>query len=266
MRPTPDIPLFLQKSSFDHPPSSLDPRDTASPATFFLSRTSDVSDSETSQPLDEPSDTKDSMYGVQSMSETLSKSGMSTNSPRLFPGDKEFEDQSQPTSPSPRPKDKHKEQTSDRRSPLKPSALDVRDAPIPSVVSDTVSRPLTPLNPDDAPSLPSSPKSISNHSLRPLDDISIADELNSQAIDSGDEDERPGSSMRLGLSGAPQLIMPSIKMPSRRPFTERGKAMGRFKILVAGASGQLILLEYVTWRGTCPADIKSYRIWQNFTH
>lgn len=237
MRPTPDIPLFPQKSSFDHPPSSLDPRDTASPATFFLSRTSDVSDSETSQPLDEPSDTKDSMYGVQSMSETLSKSGMSTNSPRLFPGDKEFEDQSQPTSPSPRLKDKHKEQTSDRRSPLKPSALDVRDAPIPSVVSDTVSRPLTPLNPDDAPSLPSSPKSISNHSLRPLDDISIADELNSQAIDSGDEDERPGSSMRLGLSGAPQLIMPSIKMPSRRPFTERGKAMGRFKILVAGASG-----------------------------
>ncbi|KAB5570115.1 Septin-domain-containing protein [Coniochaeta sp. 2T2.1] len=36
---------------------------------------------------------------------------------------------------------------------------------------------------------------------------------------------------------APQLIMPSIKMPSRRPFTETGKAMGRLKVLIAGDSG-----------------------------
>ena len=256
MRPTPDIPLFPQKSSFDHPSSSLDPRDTTSPATFFLSRTSDVSDSEASPSLDEPSDAKDSMYGVQSMSESLFKSGVSTNSPRLFAGDKESEDEGQPNSPSQGSKDKHKEHVSDRRSTLKPSAVDVRDSPVPPAISDTVSRPLTPLNPDDAPSLPSSPKSISNHSLRPLDDISIADELNSQAIDSGDEDERPGPSLRLGLSGASQLIMPSIKMPSRRPFTERGKAMGRFKILIAGASGMLYLISCVISRELCPTDIK----------
>jgi hypothetical protein len=31
-----------------------------------------------------------------------------------------------------------------------------------------------------------------------------------------------------------QLIMPSLTMPDRRPFTERGKSMGRLKILVAG--------------------------------
>jgi hypothetical protein len=36
----------------------------------------------------------------------------------------------------------------------------------------------------------------------------------------------------------PQLIMPSIKMPSRRPFTENGKGIGRFKVLVAGATGE----------------------------
>ncbi|KAL1913588.1 hypothetical protein Sste5344_000551 [Sporothrix stenoceras] len=36
---------------------------------------------------------------------------------------------------------------------------------------------------------------------------------------------------------APQLIMPSIKMPSRRPFTETGKNMGRLKVLIAGDSG-----------------------------
>jgi len=31
--------------------------------------------------------------------------------------------------------------------------------------------------------------------------------------------------------------MPSIKMPSRRPFTETGKALGRLKVLIAGDSG-----------------------------
>ncbi|ORY69908.1 putative Septin-7 [Pseudomassariella vexata] len=36
---------------------------------------------------------------------------------------------------------------------------------------------------------------------------------------------------------APQLVMPSIKMPSRRPFTENGKSIGRLKILIAGDSG-----------------------------
>ncbi|RPB27713.1 HSP90-domain-containing protein [Terfezia boudieri ATCC MYA-4762] len=35
----------------------------------------------------------------------------------------------------------------------------------------------------------------------------------------------------------PQFIMPTIKMPSRRPFTTRGKSVGRVKILVAGDSG-----------------------------
>ncbi|KLU83495.1 hypothetical protein MAPG_02555 [Magnaporthiopsis poae ATCC 64411] len=37
--------------------------------------------------------------------------------------------------------------------------------------------------------------------------------------------------------GAPQLVMPSIKMPSRRPFSPEGKAIGRLKVLIAGESG-----------------------------
>ncbi|OAA65928.1 heat shock protein [Niveomyces insectorum RCEF 264] len=44
-------------------------------------------------------------------------------------------------------------------------------------------------------------------------------------------------SMMLDSGSAPQLIMPSIKMPSRRPFTDTGKNMGRFKALIAGDSG-----------------------------
>lgn len=41
----------------------------------------------------------------------------------------------------------------------------------------------------------------------------------------------------VGSSGAPQLVMPSIEMPTRRRFTETGKNMGRLKILLAGDSG-----------------------------
>ncbi|CAK7231316.1 hypothetical protein SCUCBS95973_007871 [Sporothrix curviconia] len=44
-------------------------------------------------------------------------------------------------------------------------------------------------------------------------------------------------SLMIDSGSAPQLIMPSIKMPSRRPFTEAGKNMGRLKVLIAGDSG-----------------------------
>jgi len=83
-------------------------------------------------------------------------------------------------------------------------------------------------------SLPSSPKSTSTRSLR-LSDEDSAEDGGSQAIlSSGDEDGESPS----GPQGIPpSLIMPSITMPIRRPFTERGKSMGRLKVLLAGASG-----------------------------
>jgi hypothetical protein len=62
------------------------------------------------------------------------------------------------------------------------------------------------------------------------------DDVASQAIaSSGDEDE---DDLEMEESGSfPQLVMPSIQMPSRRPFTTKGKAMGRLKVLVAGEAG-----------------------------
>ncbi|KAG0138748.1 Septin-domain-containing protein [Tuber indicum] len=36
---------------------------------------------------------------------------------------------------------------------------------------------------------------------------------------------------------APQLIMPEITIPSRRPFTDKGKRIGKLKVLIAGDSG-----------------------------
>ncbi|KAL8919251.1 MAG: hypothetical protein Q9172_005068 [Xanthocarpia lactea] len=85
------------------------------------------------------------------------------------------------------------------------------------------------------PSLPSSPKSTSSLSYRPSDQDSVYDGA-SQAIASS-EDEADIAQTNLLPDGAPQLVMPSIQMPSRRPFTERGKRMGRLKILLAGDSG-----------------------------
>jgi hypothetical protein len=114
----------------------------------------------------------------------------------------------------------------------------------------THSQPLTPLligSPAPGSSLPSSPKSTSTKSFRHSDEDSVADDGGSQAVvSSGEEDSELLPQMR---DSAPQLIMPSIKMPSRRPFTERGKAMGRLKVLIAGDSGMLHVLIYFPGSG-----------------
>ncbi|KAK4143645.1 uncharacterized protein C8A04DRAFT_28637 [Dichotomopilus funicola] len=49
--------------------------------------------------------------------------------------------------------------------------------------------------------------------------------------------ETSTQSSMMDSGSAPQLVMPSIKMPSRRPFTDDGKRMGRLKLLIAGDSG-----------------------------
>lgn len=66
----------------------------------------------------------------------------------------------------------------------------------------------------------------------------FTDEASSQAIlSSNEEDKEPSSSQVMDSGIIPQLVMPSIKMPSRRPFTDRGKNMGRLKVLIAGDAG-----------------------------
>lgn len=80
-------------------------------------------------------------------------------------------------------------------------------------------------------------------------------EAASQALVSGDEDESLlGSPLPSSIASPkrnipctepsaspPQLIMPTLTMPSRRPFTARGKNVGRLKILIAGDSGKQCL-------------------------
>ena len=81
-------------------------------------------------------------------------------------------------------------------------------------------------------SLPSSPKSVSTRFYGHSDEDSMSDERSQVITSSEDEETYPSIQ-----DSDPQLIMPSIRMPSRRPFTERGKGIGRLKVLVAGDSG-----------------------------
>ncbi|KAF2109156.1 Septin-domain-containing protein [Lophiotrema nucula] len=106
--------------------------------------------------------------------------------------------------------------------------------------NNTVSAPPTPLNMDSqspsAPSaMPSTPKSESLHSLKLSDEESVLDDVASQAMASSGEEEDTAEQTASG--SFPQLVMPSIQMPTRRPFTEKGKAMGSLKVLVAGEAG-----------------------------
>jgi hypothetical protein len=82
----------------------------------------------------------------------------------------------------------------------------------------------------------STPRSASTNSLKLSDEESAMEDVASQAVaSSGDEEEHVET--QAGASSFPQLVMPSIQMPTRRPFTTRGKAMGKLKLMVAGGRG-----------------------------
>lgn len=105
--------------------------------------------------------------------------------------------------------------------------------------SINLSAPLTPLkmSPRLESAMPSTPRSGSPKSFRLSDEEqSIASDAGSQAIvsSSGDENEEDTDNKAESM---PQLVMPSIAMPIRRPFTERGKQMGRLKVMVVGGRG-----------------------------
>ncbi|KXT14703.1 hypothetical protein AC579_6391 [Pseudocercospora musae] len=98
----------------------------------------------------------------------------------------------------------------------------------------TMSQPLTPLrlSPRPESTIPSETRSGSPKSLRLSDEeSSIADEGHSHAVlsPSGDDEEH-----NLHSQNMPQLVMPSLAMPVRRPFTDLGRRMGRARILVVG--------------------------------
>ncbi|KAF1913710.1 Septin-domain-containing protein [Ampelomyces quisqualis] len=110
--------------------------------------------------------------------------------------------------------------------------------------SHASSTPLTPLHVDTPSPAPTSgmlstPSAVSLQSLKLSDEDSGMDDSASQAIVSSGEEEGAETTTQQGSMGGsfPQLVMPSIQMPSRRPFTTKGKAMGKLKVMVAGETG-----------------------------
>ncbi|KAL4894624.1 hypothetical protein BDV59DRAFT_13859 [Aspergillus ambiguus] len=244
MRPVPDIAVpNPRKSSSDQQPQWIDPRNTV-PTSFFLSHQDPDLDAHVAH---------ETMYGVQSLEDASHQSSLMSSwceSEQSPSPQKSVSDPSpspsipqQPHSPVDEEAPPTARPSARRHSTIKPldALLHVDRSesawPISGSASPRPTSPLTPSNPEDAPSLPSSPKSISNQSARNLDEISIADDMSSQAVASGEEDDESRLAPEVGPDSTSQLIMPMIKMPSRRPFTDHGKALGRLKVLFAGASG-----------------------------
>ena len=120
-----------------------------------------------------------------------------------------------------------------------------------SSININMSQPLTPLpmSPKPESAMPSTPRSGSPKSFRLSDEeVSIASDAGSQAIQSSTDEEDNSASIDNGKAPAmPQLVMPSITMPSRRPFTDRGRSMGRMKLMVVGprSIGKTSLLQSI---------------------
>ncbi|KAK4123647.1 hypothetical protein N657DRAFT_690358 [Parathielavia appendiculata] len=130
-------------------------------------------------------------------------------------------DSSRPISPFPRPAD-----TTNLSQPLTPVMLGASGPA--SALSSVSSRRNSLCLSDDLANCPMSMKD---------GDIAVEVEEEEQHPGEADPAGAESSLSMIDSGSAPQLIMPSIKMPSRRPFTDVGKRMGRLKVLVAGDSG-----------------------------
>lgn len=236
-----------RKSSIEQP--WTDPRSTA-PATFFLARSHAQHSDELS--LEDSEVSKECMYGVQSLEDSVQEATISSSenifdrsiSDRLSSGSAVADLRSDINIDI--NEDGNEDENGVDAPPLGRRRSTIRqfdnlrtEVSLQPPSDRASSRPLTPLNPDEPSSLPSSPKSVSNQSMKHLDEISITDDLSSHAVGSEDEgNDACEAQNSAGFDSTSQLIMPSIRMPSRRPFTDRGKTMGRFKVLVAGACGK----------------------------
>ncbi len=251
MRPGGDVLVGRTRKNLEV--TTPTPERHAAPPTSFFMATEDMLDKASAKSVDSGSD---SNFGVRSLQETVcevsahSGTGEEEDDGDDDDGDNDDDDDAD--------NENKKAKGTRRRSTLKPKVPTRDSSPenIEQIKQPTEFGDLSQPSPDQrlpsypsashsvtslsqasqaqGSSLPSSPKSTSTRSLRHSDEESM-DEGDSQAILSSEDDEIEHSPEVEGV--APQLIMPSIKMPSRRPFTTRGKNIGRLKILIAGDSG-----------------------------
>jgi hypothetical protein len=186
---------------------------------------------------------RDSTYGVQSLADTLEAAFGAESTTASKKTDKRNHTGSHTRNTA--RSGSHSSSVDSAKSPESPGVSPLRKLKR-KLSSRTTSTPLTPLN-VEAPSplptsaLPSTPTSVSLHSLKLSDEGSVIDETESQVITSSGEEEDDVDTQQGASMSFPQLVMPSIQMPTRRPFTNKGKNMGKLKVLVAGQAGQYTL-------------------------
>lgn len=243
-----------RKASMDHaaPPSNN------GPTTFFMRTEQEMEQSlASSQSTHSIGRQRDSTYGVQSLADTL-EAAFGVEGSAASQGK------------SPVRSGSHSSSADSTKSPASPLTSPLKKLKR-KLSGRTTSAPLTPLN-IDVPSplptsaAPSTPTSVSLQSLKLSDEGSVNDETGSQVItSSGDEDDvgtQQGAS-----SSFPQLVMPSIQMPTRRPFTTKGKSMGKLKVLVAGRAGQSpFFTSQCICRVITSANVLRQRYWQDVAH
>ncbi|PQE32706.1 heat shock protein [Rutstroemia sp. NJR-2017a WRK4] len=225
-------------SIHDNDITPLATRSQAPQMSYFLADERTM-ESGSTQPLQLPfkprESIKNSTYGVESIESTISSLSEDSDFE-----DGDFDSTRERWKKNLAEKLAQSSEESRSRSPSLFSSYNVSEPASPPSVRRTsyteTSRPYTPISLYSATpnSVISSPGSRRGSRASDLD--SMNDEISSQAIISSGEDEEDASEM-MDSGSAPQLVMPSIKMPSRRPFTERGRNMGRLKILIAGDSG-----------------------------
>jgi hypothetical protein len=183
---------------------------------------------------------QDSTFGVQSLADTL-EAAFGSESTQAGRRTGSFRSNKHPQKTTSR-SESHSSSASSAKLPGNLKTIPQRKARR-KLSSHASSTPLTLLDldaPSPAPTsgMPSTPSAISLQSLKLSDEDSVMDESASQAIASSGEEEEAETTTQQGSMGSfPQLVMPSIQMPSRRPFTTKGKAMGKLKIMVAGEAG-----------------------------
>jgi hypothetical protein len=230
----PSVKPRSRKSSADYSATHGIPSNHAPTAFFMRSEEEMERAMDSSQSTEPAGGLRDSTFGVESLADTLeaafgqpssttakrapscastgssTKESLKSNSSRPL--------SKQPESVKPTPARKHRRKTS-INAPATPSAPPRSDAP----------------SPTPTPVTPFTPRSRSVLSLKLSDEESGLDEVTSQVISSSEEEAEEHQQDSSG--SFPQLVMPSIQMPARRPFTTKGKAMGKLKILIVGESG-----------------------------
>ena len=199
------------------------------------------SDNDSTNTSPQPSTTTDSNFGVQSLADAIHVADSFQQTSHFIPNTRS-------RNPSQISSRQSASDDSDYDSPLdlsphrpipwlttrSPSIRSSSQPPSPTF-SHSPSHALDPLNtPKSTTSLPSS--RLSDGQASPAGGSSVA---MAQASEVGESStgRRQLDHLDLARTHTPQLVMPTMDIPSRRPFTQRGAQLGELKILVAGLKG-----------------------------